>query len=76
MINKYDPSDCPKCGDWRDGPQSDCANCGYHGHRASEEDDRGGAMDAKCIDCGVVIWRSGFGLVGPWRVKIDKRDTI
>ena len=69
MVDQYDPSDCPKCGDWRDNPQSDCANCGYHEHRSSEEADRGGAMDAKCIDCGVEIWRSGFGLVGPWRAN-------
>ena len=24
-----DPSDCPKCGEWRDAPEADCAGCGY-----------------------------------------------
>jgi hypothetical protein len=24
-----DPSDCPQCGDGRDSPRSDCANCGF-----------------------------------------------
>jgi hypothetical protein len=24
-----DLSDCPQCGEWRDGPRADCANCGY-----------------------------------------------
>jgi hypothetical protein len=23
-----DPSDCPRCGEWRDNPTADCANCG------------------------------------------------
>ena len=59
-----DPSNCPKCGEWRDSP-ADCANCGYHEHRASEEADRGGVMDGTCLDCGETIWRP----VGPWRTK-------
>ena len=24
-------SACPRCGEWRDSPTSDCANCGYGG---------------------------------------------
>lgn len=24
-----DPSECPICGDWRDSPTADCANCGW-----------------------------------------------
>ena len=26
---KPDVSDCPKCGEWRDAPDVDCANCGF-----------------------------------------------
>lgn len=28
-MSPYDLSDCPKCGEWRDGPDADCAACGY-----------------------------------------------
>jgi hypothetical protein len=26
-----DPSDCPRCGEWRDSPIADCGSCGYDG---------------------------------------------
>lgn len=38
-----------------------------HEHRVREDLERGGAMDASCLDCGKEVWRSGFGLLGPWR---------
>jgi len=30
MAEHGDPDDCPKCGESRDGPHSDCAACGYY----------------------------------------------
>jgi hypothetical protein len=28
-LGMTDPSDCPKCGEWRDYPTADCAACGF-----------------------------------------------
>lgn len=65
-----DASDCPSCGDWRDGPTEDCANCGYfapHEHEAPEMADKGGAMDSRCWRCNAPISRDSYGsFVGPW----------
>ncbi len=30
-LAEFDPSDCPKCGEWRDAADADCANCGDSG---------------------------------------------
>ena len=29
MTDPLTPEDCPWCGEWRDSPTGDCANCGY-----------------------------------------------
>ena len=70
-----DPSDCPICGEWRDAPDADCANCGYHVHDATEAADKGGAMETTCRICGIAIWRQGYGsFVGPWLAALSKEE--
>ena len=44
MSETRDPSDCPKCGEWRDASWIDCANCGFTPHYCPCGDPRGACI--------------------------------